>query len=77
VITRAYVLVTVEPRKTKQVLKTLANKDNVRHVNSVSGRYDVVLEISAKDVREISDAVVSNLRAIDGIRGTETLLVYE
>lgn len=74
---KAYVLVTIEPQKTKNVLKTLSNKDNVKAINSVTGRYDAVLEISAKDVGEIGDAVVSNLRGIDGIRGTETLLVYE
>ena len=74
---KAYVLVTIEPQKTKQVLKTLANKDNIKGINSVTGRYDAVLELSARDVREISDAVISNLRAVDGIRGTETLLVYE
>lgn len=74
---KAYVLVTLEPYKTKQALKTLANKDNVKSIDIVTGRFDAVLELSAKDAREISDAVISNIRAVDGVRGTETLLVIE
>ena len=75
--TKGFVLLTCEPSKTKNVLKTLSKKDFVQSVNCVTGRFDAVLQIKADSVKGISDTVLSNIRSIDGVRRTETLINAE
>jgi DNA-binding Lrp family transcriptional regulator len=79
---RAYVLVSTDPGKAKDVAteaSTIApSSPRVSASHSVMGRYDVVVQIDATNTDSITDIaklVLSKISAIKGVRRTETLLV--
>lgn len=73
-MTTALVLVKLESGKEKQVLEKLKVVDGVSHITAVFGRWDLVLDIEAKDLAELSWLVISKIRRIKGIQSTETLI---
>ena len=75
--TKAYVLLTVEPTKTKTVIKALQNKNGVKSANLLLGRYDAILQVEGKTQTEINENILGTIRNIDGIRNTETLVIHE
>jgi DNA-binding Lrp family transcriptional regulator len=74
---RAFILISVEPAKTKGALLALSEKEGIISASIVAGRYDIVLEVEAKDIKSLSDTIIANIRTVDGVRQTETLVVTE
>jgi anthranilate phosphoribosyltransferase len=73
-MTAALVLVKMASGKERQVLEKLRAVDGVTHITAVFGRWDLVLDVEAKDLDEISWIITSRIRRIPGIRDTETLI---
>lgn len=73
---RAYVLVTLEPTKTKTAIEKMASRSGIKNCAMVTGRYDAVIEVEAEDIKRLSESVVSTIRSVEGVRRTETLVVY-
>lgn len=69
---KALVLVKTEPRSTQKTLSLLPEK-----VLPVSGRFDAVLIIDYESTRKISDFVLGNVRQIQGVVNTETLITVK
>ena len=70
----AGVLICCEPQKEGEVLDALCKLDGLSYVHPLFGRYDMVALIRALDLHAASE-VVGRIRAIDGVRSTETLVV--
>jgi len=68
----AYVAVKTEPKATKEVFRKLADTRCVKKVNTVSGRYDVLLFLEAPTPKELFDTVLTQIRTCPGITFTET-----
>ncbi len=73
-MTTALVLVKISSGQEKQVLEKLKLIEGVTHITAVFGRWDLVLDIEAKDLAELSWLVISKIRKIKGIENTETLI---
>lgn len=73
-MTTALVLVKIAGGQEKQVLEKLKLIEGVTHITAVFGRWDLVLDIEAKDLSELSWLVISKIRKIKGIENTETLI---
>lgn len=71
----AGILIKTTPGKTTPVLEAVRGIEGVTQALGVFGRYDVVVMCEAKDLDEVAEIVVSKIRAVDGVRDTETLIV--
>ena len=71
---KAHVMITVEPRATDAIIKQMANLNPVRAVYSVSGPYDLIVEIAAMSVTAL-DSVIDTLIAIEGVERTVSSVI--
>lgn len=71
----AFVLVNVTGDHTKSVYKTITRMEGVKAAFMVTGVYDLIVHITAKDMNHLGDIILSNIRAIDGVTQTMTCLV--
>lgn len=71
---KANVSVVVKPRKADDIIIALKKSDAVRAVYSVSGPYDLIIQIAAHTVGEL-DKVIDNIIAIEGVERTETSII--
>lgn len=74
---RAFVLITLEPTKSKNAIRLLQSARGVRHCATVTGRFDCIIEVEAKDNQELAEAVLSNIRTVEGVRRTESLIATD
>ncbi len=70
----AGVLIRCAPQKEAEVLDALRKLEGLSYVHLLFGRYDMVALIRALDLHAASE-VVGQIRAIDGVVSTETLVV--
>ncbi len=70
---RASVLLTIEPRGQAAILARLKTMPEVERVHTTSGRFDLLLEISAEGTAAL-DSALDRLGTIPGVRGSESLI---
>ena len=71
----AFILVNVTGDHTKSAYKTLTRMEGIKGVFAVTGVYDLIVHVTAKDFNYLGDVILSNIRAIDGVTQTMTCLV--
>jgi len=69
-----YVLVKTKPTLIEPVLKELQAISSVVEVRAVTGAWDIVLRIEKDFITDALAVVVKDIRAIEGIDATETLV---
>lgn len=74
---RAYILVTVEPGRVKDVIETIREIDGVVKASAVTGPYDVIAEVEGSSIEEVGRSVVSRIQTIPGVERTLTSIVVE
>ena len=60
-----------------KVAKDIASFPEVQEVHIISGQWDILIKVKAKDVESIGKYVVDKLRLVKGIEKTLTCLVFE
>jgi DNA-binding Lrp family transcriptional regulator len=75
VAVRAYVLIQTEIGKAAPVAAELRHVDGVTAADDVTGSYDVVAQVEADSLDELSRGVLSRLQTMEGITRTLTCLV--
>ena len=73
----AYVLINTEPKNMESVVATLEKLDAVVEIFPVYGVYDVVAKIQAETMEKLKDIVTWNVRSLDDVRSTITMLILE
>ena len=74
----AFVLLTVEVDKVEEVIKNINKKlPQVKEAKGVTGPYDVILRVDAKDLKELTRDIVSRIYKINGVIDTTTAIVIE
>lgn len=74
----AFVLLTLEGDKVETVIKNIKKKvPEVKEAKGVTGPYDAILRVDAKDLEELTRKIVSNIYRIDGVIDTTTAIVIE
>jgi Lrp/AsnC family leucine-responsive transcriptional regulator len=61
----------------REVARELANFPEVQEVHIISGEWDIIMKVKAKDVDSIGKYVVDRLRLVKGIAKTLTCLVFQ
>jgi DNA-binding Lrp family transcriptional regulator len=73
--TKAIVLISVESSMdTSKVSARLARLEGVKTVYEITGQYDIVVVISAPNIKEINTSIDS-LRKIPGVSDTNTVII--
>ncbi len=73
---KAYVLIVTDPGRTRHVTETLAALPRIRSVSEVMGPYDIVAEIVAESLTEIPPILSGEIRTIEGIQSTTSLVAF-
>ena len=60
-----------------KVAKEIASFPEVQEVHIISGEWDILIKVKAKDVDSVGKYVVDKLRLVKGIEKTLTCLVFE
>jgi DNA-binding Lrp family transcriptional regulator len=70
-------LINTEPGKDREVAKKLAKIEGVTAVCLVTGRYDVVARIEAKNSDEVINIVYDKIRATPNVKASETMFCQQ
>ena len=74
----AFILLTLEVDKVKEVLKNIKKKvPEVKEAKGITGPYDAILRVDAKDLQNLTREIVSTIYRIDGVIDTSTAIVIE
>jgi DNA-binding Lrp family transcriptional regulator len=73
----AFVLINTEIGSESDVLKVLKKVDGVVEAYSVYGVYDVIAKIKADSMDKLKEMVTWNIRRLDKVRSTLTMIVTE
>jgi DNA-binding Lrp family transcriptional regulator len=71
------VLITTEPGNLEEVLAEVRNKQGVVEAYAVTGPFDIIAKLQDLHVADALNTVVREIRKINGIRTTETLVVVD
>ena len=74
---QAYVLITAAIGKVRQVSKELEGLRGVRSVHVVTGPYDIIMFVEAKDLSTLTNMIVEGTHKIKGVVDTNTAIVVE
>lgn len=70
------ILVNAERTRINDVAEQLADISGISEVYSVSGTYDLIAIVRVKTNDELSDLVTGDLKLVEGITHTETMLAF-
>jgi DNA-binding Lrp family transcriptional regulator len=73
----AYVLVNTEIGSEGDVLGAVKKVDGVQEAYTVYGVYDIVAKIGAETMDKLKEIVTWNIRRLDKVRSTLTMIVIE
>jgi len=76
-LVQAYVLITAAIGKVRQVSKDIEGLRGVKSVHVVTGPYDIVVFVEAKDLGILTNTVVEGIHRIKGVVDTNTAIVVE
>ena len=63
----AFILIEVAGDHTKSGYKTIQRIAGVKAVYTVSGNYDLIVQVEAENLETLSTLLLSNIRAVDGV----------
>ena len=72
-----YILIVTKYGKKKEVSNKLLKFPEIEDVHELYGQYDIVIKVSAPDMRRLEDFIQKNIRSIKEIDGTQTLVVSD
>ena len=73
----AWVLISCEPGRERDGYVHLLSMPTVSEVSVVYGELDLVARIDFDDEKEMSKTLIVEMRTVEGIRKTETLIAVE
>jgi DNA-binding Lrp family transcriptional regulator len=71
-VVTAYILVQTEAGKAARVAEDIVKIEGVQLAEDVTGPYDVIVRVEARDIDELGKLVVARVQAVDGITRTLT-----
>jgi len=75
-VVKAYVLIVTSPGATRRVARAVKELQYVTEVHEVMGPYDIVAEIETESLQEIPGLLAEQIRTLDGIQSTTSLVAF-
>ena len=76
-LVQAYVLITAAIGKVRRVAEDLKKVRGVKSAHVVTGPYDVIAFVEAKDLTTLTDTVLNEIHRVKGVVDTSTAIVAE
>ncbi len=73
----AYVLLNCDLGSESDIIKKIKQVPDVIEVSGVFGVYDIIVRISSDDMDKLREIITWNIRKIDKVRSTLTMIVIE
>ncbi|MGJ8617122.1 MAG: Lrp/AsnC family transcriptional regulator [Sulfitobacter sp.] len=73
---RGMMMIGIEGRGAERITRQLNSMPELRAVHSTNGRWDVIVEIGTKTLEDF-DAVLAQIRRLDGVVASETSLLLK
>jgi len=73
----AWILISCEPGRERDVYQQLLQIPAISEVSVVYGELDLVARIDFENEKEMSKSLIGEMRHVEGIRKTETLIAVE
>ena len=73
----AYVLVRLIPGLESNAMSQMRVIPGVKELITVFGRWDAIIQVEAKTMPALSRMVIGQIRGIQGVQATETLVAAE
>ncbi|MAK89024.1 MAG: AsnC family transcriptional regulator [Euryarchaeota archaeon] len=77
VVSTAFVLIKTAPQKELDVYLTLLDLEAVSETHVSYGEYDLVARIDFEDEQQMARTLIGQMRSIEGVVRTETLIAVE
>lgn len=74
---QAFVLIQCNDLCVEQVIVDLKKVESVKEIQGLLGMYDVVIKVQAKDTVEMDKMISTQIRTIEKLRSTVTLIVSD
>jgi DNA-binding Lrp family transcriptional regulator len=71
----AFIFINVSGDHTRSVHTTIQRFAGVKAVYTVTGAYDIIVQVETESFQSLGDLILSKIRAIDGVTQTVTCLV--
>ncbi|MEW6052878.1 MAG: Lrp/AsnC ligand binding domain-containing protein [Nitrospirota bacterium] len=76
-MSRVYMLANITTGKERFVRDTLRGKKGVESADIITGAYDLIAILEAKDMNDIFNKILKDIRKIKGLTRTETFVAVE
>ena len=73
----ALVMINVESGSDHEVQEALKKISNVKEIFLVYGVCDIVVKVEVESMTMLQDAVIKKIRALEKVKTTLTMIVYE
>ena len=73
-VIKAYILVSLVPGLESNTMSQMSVLPGVQETDLVFGRWDVVVQVEAKSILDLSQMVINQIRGLQGVQTTETLI---
>ena len=73
----AYVLLNCSMGSEEKVIEQLKQIDSIKEVSATFGTYDILAKLQASNIEELRSGLSSQIRKIDNVTGTLTLMGIE
>jgi DNA-binding Lrp family transcriptional regulator len=71
----SFVFINTEPASMPEVLKKVKAVEGVEEAEMVYGVYDIVAKVRTETMDQLKQIITYNIRRLDNVRATQTLLV--
>jgi DNA-binding Lrp family transcriptional regulator len=70
----AYILISLRPGNTDEIINDMRKIENVEKISIVAGEYDIVVRVRTKSLENLLK-VTNKIQMIDGVKKTTTQIV--
>jgi Lrp/AsnC family leucine-responsive transcriptional regulator len=74
--TLAFILISVSEGDQRAIARRIASFRGVQEVHIVTGEFDIIVKARARNIRELSELVLSRIRGVEGVAKTLTSVVF-
>jgi len=71
----AYILIMADSGMEKEVIEDLNELDEVEEADLIYGEWDIITKLQVPEVSMLGDFILQNIRGIQGVKKTSTLIV--
>jgi len=70
----ALVGINIDVKKREGVLKSIATLTEIREIEEVTGRFDIMVTVKARELDDLHNIVTKKIGGIDGVNRSETFI---